>query len=105
MTRLLLLATLATLTTSTRAWPRLDEALKNYPAIHARETARLKAGDATAKFVLPRAGARRLFRRDCERVESPVNPALTACGEVPRAPSSETVHRSRLKPSRAGYPG
>ena len=29
--------------------------------------------------VRPRAGARRLFRRDCERVESPVNPALTAC--------------------------
>ena len=50
MTRLILLAALATSTRAT--WPRLDEALKNYPAIHARETARLKAGDASAKFVL-----------------------------------------------------
>ena len=50
MTRPLLL--LATLATSTRAWPRLDAALANYPSIHARETARLKAGDASAKFVL-----------------------------------------------------
>jgi len=50
MTRLVLLAALAT---STRAaWPRLDEALANYPAIHARETARIKAGDKSAKFVL-----------------------------------------------------
>ena len=48
MIRLILLAALAT---STRAWPRLDEALKNYPSIHARETARLKAGQP-AKFVL-----------------------------------------------------
>ena len=48
MTRLILLAALAT---STRAWPRLDAALENYPAIHARETARLKAGQP-AKFVL-----------------------------------------------------
>ena len=52
MTRLkqLLLAALAT---STRAapWPRLEEALANYPSIHARETARLKAGQP-AKFVL-----------------------------------------------------
>ena len=48
------LIVLAALATSTRAtpWPRLDEALKNYPSIHARETARLKAGDTTAKFVL-----------------------------------------------------
>ena len=39
------LIVLAALATSTRAtWPRLDEALKNYPSIHARETARLKAG-------------------------------------------------------------
>ena len=44
MTRLILLAALAT---STRAWPRLDAALANYPSIHARETARLKAGDAS----------------------------------------------------------
>ena len=53
MTRLkqLLLAALATSTRAT-PWPRLDAALANYPAIHARETARLKAGDATAKFVL-----------------------------------------------------
>ena len=52
MTRLkqLLLAALATSTRAT--WPRLEEALKNYPSIHARETARLKAGDASAKFVL-----------------------------------------------------
>ena len=51
MTRLkqLLLAALAT---STRAWPRLDEALANYPSIHARETAKIKAGDKSAKFVL-----------------------------------------------------
>ena len=130
MTRLGLIV-IAALATSTRAWPRLEEALKNYPSIHARETANLKAGQP-AKFVLvvcylthasprarsrrnamsgaefeereaelltvgarrhdvedfkerhgsvrPRAGAR-LFRRDCERVESPVtvNPALTAC--------------------------
>ena len=51
MTRLkqLLLAALAT---STRAWPRLDAALANYPSIHARETAKIKAGDKSAKFVL-----------------------------------------------------
>ena len=49
MTRLILLAALAT---STRAWPRLDAALANYPSIHARETAKIKAGDKTAKFVL-----------------------------------------------------
>jgi len=54
MTRPKLLLTLAAaaLATSTRAWPRLDEALANYPAIHARETARIKAGDKSAKFVL-----------------------------------------------------
>ena len=46
----LLLATLAA--AAAAPWPRLEEALKNYPAIHARETAMLKAGDATAKFVL-----------------------------------------------------
>ena len=51
MTRLGLIV-LAALATSTRAWPRLDAALANYPSIHARETARLKAGDASAKFVL-----------------------------------------------------
>ena len=51
MTRLGLIL-LAALATSTRAtWPRLDEALANYPSIHARETARLKAGQP-AKFVL-----------------------------------------------------
>ena len=51
MTRLGLIL-LAALATSTRAaWPRLEEALANYPAIHARETARLKAGQP-AKFVL-----------------------------------------------------
>ena len=49
MTRLILLAALATSTRAT--WPRLDEALKNYPSIHARETANLKAGQP-AKFVL-----------------------------------------------------
>ena len=51
MTRLGLIL-LAALATSTRAWPRLDAALENYPAIHARETARIKAGDKSAKFVL-----------------------------------------------------
>ena len=50
MTRLGLIV-LAALATSTRAWPRLEEALKNYPSIHARETANLKAGQP-AKFVL-----------------------------------------------------
>ena len=51
MTRPLIL--LAALATSTRAaWPRLDAALANYPAIHARETAKIKAGDKSAKFVL-----------------------------------------------------
>ena len=58
MTRLKQLLLLAALATSTRAtWPRLDEALKNYPSIHARETANLKAGDATAKFVLEKKNA------------------------------------------------
>ena len=54
MTRPKLLLTLAAaaLATSTRAWPRLDEALANYPSIHARETAKIKNGDKTAKFVL-----------------------------------------------------
>ena len=52
MTRLGLIL-LAALATATRAWPRLEEALKNYPSIHARETARLKAGQP-AKFVLLR---------------------------------------------------
>ena len=50
MTRLLAALAAATLATST-PWPRLDAALENYPAIHARETARLKAGQP-AKFVL-----------------------------------------------------
>ena len=48
----LLLVTLAAAAFETSTpWPRLEEALANYPAIHARETARLKAGQP-AKFVL-----------------------------------------------------
>ncbi len=47
----LLTLAVATLATST-PWPRLDEALANYPSIHARETAKIKNGDKTAKFVL-----------------------------------------------------
>ena len=46
----LLLATLAA--AAATPWPRLDEALANYPSIHARETAKIKNGDKTAKFVL-----------------------------------------------------
>ena len=46
-------AVLALVATVTSAWPALDEKLKNYPSIHARETAKIKAGDAkTAKYVL-----------------------------------------------------
>ena len=56
MTRLVLLAALATSTRAT--WPRLDEALKNYPSIHARETAKIKAGDKSAKFVLSQGKAK-----------------------------------------------
>ena len=34
------------------AWPALDEKLQSYPSIHARETAKIKAGDAkTAKYM------------------------------------------------------
>ena len=46
-------AVLALLATITSAWPALDEKLQSYPSIHARETAKIKAGDAkTAKYIL-----------------------------------------------------
>ena len=48
-TRAAVLALIATV----GAWPALDEKLQSYPAIHARETAKIKAGDAkTAKYIL-----------------------------------------------------
>ena len=35
------------------AWPALDEKLQSYPSIHARETAKIKAGDAkNARYIL-----------------------------------------------------
>ena len=35
------------------AWPALDEKLQSYPSIHARETAKIKAGDAKgARYIL-----------------------------------------------------
>ena len=53
MTRPKQLLTLAAAAFATSTpWPRLDEALANYPSIHARETAKIKAGDKSAKFVL-----------------------------------------------------
>jgi hypothetical protein len=46
-------AVLATIATITSAWPALDEKLQSYPSIHARETAKIKAGDAkNAKYIL-----------------------------------------------------
>ena len=39
-------AILALVATITSAWPALDEKLQSYPSIHARETAKIKAGDA-----------------------------------------------------------
>ena len=47
-------AVLAVITTTlVSAWPALDEKLQSYPALHARETAKIKAGDAkNAKYVL-----------------------------------------------------
>ena len=53
MTRATRAAVLATIATITSAWPALDEKLQSYPSIHARETAKIKAGDAkTAKYIL-----------------------------------------------------
>ena len=35
------------------AWPALDEKLQSYPSIHARETAKIKAGDSkNARYIL-----------------------------------------------------
>ena len=46
-------AILALVATITSAWPALDEKLQSYPSIHARETAKIKAGDAKgARYVL-----------------------------------------------------
>ena len=46
-------AVLATIATTVSAWPALDEKLQSYPSIHARETAKIKAGDAKgARYVL-----------------------------------------------------
>ena len=46
-------AILALVATITSAWPALDEKLQSYPSIHARETAKIKAGDAkNARYVL-----------------------------------------------------
>ena len=46
-------AVLATIATITSAWPALDEKLQSYPSIHARETAKIKAGDAKgARYIL-----------------------------------------------------
>ena len=48
-TRAAVLALIATV----GAWPALDEKLQSYPSIHARETAKIKAGDAKgARYVL-----------------------------------------------------
>ena len=46
-------AVLALIATTVGAWPALDEKLRSYPSIHARETAKIKAGDAKgAKYIL-----------------------------------------------------
>ena len=46
-------AILALVATITSAWPALDEKLQSYPSIHARETAKIKAGDAKgARYIL-----------------------------------------------------
>ena len=48
-TRAAVLALIATV----GAWPALDEKLQSYPSIHARETAKIKVGDAKgAKYIL-----------------------------------------------------
>ena len=52
MTRATRAAVLA-LVATVGAWPALDEKLQSYPSIHARETAKIKAGDAKgAKYIL-----------------------------------------------------
>ena len=46
-------AVLALVATAVSAWPALDEKLQSYPSIHARETAKIKAGDAKgARYIL-----------------------------------------------------
>ena len=55
MTRATRAAVLALIATTVGAWPALDEKLQSYPSLHARETAKIKAGDAkNAKYVLRR---------------------------------------------------
>ena len=52
MTRATRAAALALIAT-VGAWPALDEKLQSYPSIHARETAKIKAGDAKgARYIL-----------------------------------------------------
>ena len=52
MTRATRAAALALIAT-VGAWPALDEKLRSYPSIHARETAKIKAGDAKgARYIL-----------------------------------------------------
>ncbi|CAH0366503.1 unnamed protein product [Pelagomonas calceolata] len=107
MTRATRAAVLALIATTVGAWPALDEKLQSYPSIHARETAKIKAGDAKgARYILVNAFQAELSM--LQRLGAPAKDFLTAqtnlaisygdLGNLEKARSMEQgVYSGRLK--------